>query len=375
MSSTLRNGVAGSRPERLVIGLIATLAVTLMLQASGCPRNNVQVRVEFNLTAMGEMRKGGTNCTLSITAMQAQSGASLNFNGQAPPVSLGNDQFATATLNLDQFKERGFDRDKGNVTLQATLTCNGTALTSAATTVDPKNIPARIELNKIGGIFDPPPAPGTVIGGLYDAETDTPIPNGVVTLLPIGSVKTLSDASGLFALTGLPISSQQLLSAKAPGFLTTLRPVSTCSEGNTAMINLVSLPERDAALSSLSALGITVNPMLGVIVGTVQNRASAGIPNAMVQLIPSGGSETVLYFNPNPANPGLASSTTVGGFINDATFLIININPALGPFTVRAATAAGVVGTVSQVSVKPSNILSGDGIVTQVAVMPGPCFE
>ena len=60
----------------------------------------------------------------------------------------------------------------------------------------------------------------------------------------------------------------------------------------------------------------------------------------MVQLIPSGGSETTLYFNPNPENPGLANSTTVGGFVDDATFLIININPALGPFTVRAVTAA-----------------------------------
>jgi len=376
MSFTLRKGRVRFRHERVGFALIATLTVTLMLQASGCPKSNsVQVTVPFNLNAKGEGRKGGTNCTLSLEVKQAQSGAVLMIGGEAPPVSIGNDQTGKATLNLDQFKEKGFDKDKGEVTIKATLTCNGTPLTSAATTVDSKKIPARIELNKIRGLFDPPPAPGTVIGGLFDAETDTPIPNGLITLLPIGANKTMSDASGQFTLTGLPINSQQLLAAKAAGFLTTLRPVSTCSEGNTALISLVSLPERDQVLSSLSALGITVNPMLGVIAGTVQKQTSAAIPNAMVQLIPSGGSETVLYFNPNPANPGLANSTTVGGFINDATFLIININPALGPFTVRAMTATAVVGTVSQVSVHPSNILSGDGVVTQVAVMPSPCFE
>jgi hypothetical protein len=53
----------------------------------------------------------------------------------------------------------------------------------------------------------------------------------------------MSDASGLFTLAGLPINTRQLLSAKAPGYLRTLRPVSTCSEGNTAMINLISLEE------------------------------------------------------------------------------------------------------------------------------------
>jgi hypothetical protein len=125
--------------------------------------------------------------------------------GALPPVSPGNDQFATATLNLETFKERGFDRDKDDVTIQAALTCNGAALTSAPKTVDPKNIPARITLNKIVGAFDPPPAPGTVIGGLFDAETGAPIPNGVITILPIGANKTLSDASGQYTLTGLPI--------------------------------------------------------------------------------------------------------------------------------------------------------------------------
>jgi hypothetical protein len=38
-------------------------------------------------------------------------------------VAIGKDQFGTkAPLNLDTFKEKGFDRNKGDVTLKATLT-------------------------------------------------------------------------------------------------------------------------------------------------------------------------------------------------------------------------------------------------------------
>jgi hypothetical protein len=98
------------------------------------------------------------------------------------------------------------------------------------------------------------------------------------------------------------------------------------------------------------------------------------VPNAIVTITPSSGSENILFFDPSMSS--LAPATRVlPGDPQDAAFLILNVDPTLGPFTVvaRDAITGTVLGTVENVVVQPSDFARSDAVWTEVIFEVGTC--
>lgn len=126
---------------------------------------------------------------------------------------------------------------------------------------------------------------GTILGQVFNADTNAPIPNILVTA---GGVQHITDSFGRFELSGLAIGTQQLVAYSLDGFYLPFQQGAVVAEGNNTTI--VDLRIKPAPLVNVTfVVSVPQNTVPGVPVRIAGNLLQLG--NAFADL--QGGISTV----------------------------------------------------------------------------------
>ncbi|HNA89643.1 MAG TPA: hypothetical protein PK989_10070 [Anaerolineales bacterium] len=127
-------------------------------------------------------------------------------------------------------------------------------------------------------------ASGTILGQVFNADTNTPVPNILVTA---GGVQHLTDSFGRFELGGLAVGTHQLVAYSLDGFYVPFEQGAVVSGGSTTIVDLRIKPTR--LVNVTFVVSVPQNTVPGVPVRIAGNLLQLG--NAFADL--QGGINTV----------------------------------------------------------------------------------
>ncbi|HVO30795.1 MAG TPA: Ig-like domain-containing protein [bacterium] len=169
-------------------------------------------------------------------------------------------------------------------------------------------------------------------GGVTGNSTEA-VAGAVLSLFDDPALSTVADATGAYALVGVPLGGEPLVKGSASGFIDTY----LYRVGGSADSFGLSVPlyTRATVDSIVSAYGGTWSPGTAVVLGLVVNTAGTGAAGTTVTLVPPpapGGGPFYIAAD-GSLDPSLTSASAAG------VFVAFNV-PAAGPVTLVASNGA-----------------------------------